>query len=371
MKRASRVLWGIGVTGLAGLAALSAAAARNSGSAYLYLHDDGTPNRVWSYRFNSDGTLDPLTNPSTDSLNSAYATPSVCDSAAFSSKRKLLFTAGGSGLSVFRVGTGGALSLVPGSPFLPQAALRSVAVAEIGKNTYVYASDPASSVIRIYGVRSDDTLQYFDDVPVEVPNGPTGIQVVKNVIYFGNQGGQVFGCKILKDGTLKGIPGYTQTVGFPVNTVSVDAKGKLYYIPNSDAPEVIGYQLNGKKAKELSGAPFASTVSTQTGLSGLANGAGSLAYTFAPANGGTDDVQAFKRAKNGSLTATRLLGSGLTNLRGGVLDPTGKYLVLVDDVSDQVKSFAIDSVTGSLTLLDTETAALGDHRINGLVFAKQ
>jgi 6-phosphogluconolactonase (cycloisomerase 2 family) len=354
------------------LAVLStAAAARNKGGTYLYLHDDGTPNRVWSYRFNNDGTLDPVANTPTDAQNSAYAAASACDSSAYSAKRKLLFTAGGSGLSVFRVGADGMLSLVTGSPFAPQAELRSVAVAEIGKKTYVYASEPASDVIHIYGVRSDDTLLHFDDVPILVPSGPTGLRVVKDVIYFGNQGGQVFGCKILKDGTLKGIPGYTQTVGFPVNTVSVDAKGKRYYVPNTQAPEVIGFQLSGKKAKALSGSPFASTVTTASGLGGLASGAGNYVYTLAAANGGTNDVQTFKRDKKGNLTAqTPVLSSGLANLRGGALDPTGKYLVLVDDVTDQLKSFSIDPKTGALTLVDTETAAFGDNHVNGLVFAK-
>lgn len=368
MRQVTRIVWGIG---LAGLAAVTAASARSGGSTYLYVHDDGAPNQVWSYRFNKDGTLGALGSNPISAQNSAYAAASACDSAAYSAKRKLLFTAGGSGLSVFRVGADGALTLVPGSPFAPQAELRSVAVAEIGKWTYVYASETASDVIHIYGVRSDDTLLHFDDVPVFIPDGPTGIRVVKDVIYFGNQGGQVFGCKILKDGTLRGIPGYTQAVGFPVNTVSVDAKGKLYYVPNTQAPEVIGFQLNGKKAKSLSGSPFASAVTTASGLGGMASGAGSYLYTLAPANGGTNDVQAFKRVKNGNLTAqTPVLSSGLANLRGGALDPTGKYLVLVDDVTDQLKSFSINPKTGALTLVDTETAAFGDNHVNGLVFAK-
>lgn len=368
MRQVTRMMLGIGLTGLA---VLSAASAHSAGSTYLYVHDDGNPNRVWSYRFNNNGTLDPLTNNPTSAQNSAYAAASVCDSAAYSAKRKLLFTGGGSGLSVFRVGEDGALTLVPGSPFLPQVELRSVAVAEIGKKTYVYASDPASDVINIYGVKSDDTLEYFDDVPVLIPGGPTGIRVVKNVIYFGNQAGKTFGCKILKDGTLQGIPGYTQTVNTPVNTVSVDSKGKLLYVPDPAAPQVIGFQLNGKKAKSLAGAPYASGVTTNSGLAGLASGAGSYLYTFAPANGGTGDVQTFKRAKNGTLAAqTPVLNSGLANLRGGVLDPTGKYLVLVDDVTDQLKSFSINTKTGALTLVDTETAAFGDNHVNGLVFAK-
>jgi 6-phosphogluconolactonase (cycloisomerase 2 family) len=269
------------------------------------------------------------------------------------------------------VGEDGALALVDGSPFLPQVELRSVGVADIGKNTYVYASDPASDAIHIYGVASDDTLVHFDDAVVEVPGGPTGIRVVKNILYFGNLEGKTFGCKIRKDGTLLGIAGYTQTVSASVNTVSVDPKGKVLYVPDPAAPRIIGFQLTGKKAKPLSGSPYASMVTSSTGLAGLAAGAGNFLYAFAPPTGGTGDIETFQRAKNGKLTAkTPVLDSGLPNLRGGVLDPTGKYLVLVDDVADQIKSFAIDTRTGALTLVDTETAALSDHQVNGLVFAK-
>jgi len=368
MRQVTRIVLGIGV---AGLAVLSGASAHRGGSTYLYVHDGGAPTRVWGYRFNSNGTLDPLAANPTSTQNGAFPASAICDSAAYSEKRKLLFTGGTSGVSVFRVGEDGALTLVTGSPFLPQVELRSVGVADIGKNTYVYASDPASGAIHIYGVRSDDTLLHFDDVIVAVLSGPTGIRIVKNIIYFGDQAGTVRGCTIRKDGTLKAIPGYTQDVSSSVNTVSVDAKGKLLYVPNPAAPQVIGFQLTGKKAKPLSGSPYASTVTTSEGLSGLASGAGNFLYTFAPATGGTGDVQAFARAKNGVLTAkTPVLDSGLPNLRGGVLDPTGQFLVLVDDVTDQLKSFAINSTTGSLTLVDTETAAFSDNQVDGLVFAK-
>jgi len=368
MRQVTRIVLGIGV---AGLAVLTGASARPAPSTYLYVHDDGSPNQVWGYRLNANGTLDALAANPVSAQNGAISAASICDSAAYSAKRKLLFTGGNSGVSVFRVGTDGALSLVTGSPFLPQVELRSVGVAEIGNKTFVYASDPAGGAIHTYRVNADATLTHFDDALVPVLAGPTGIRVVKNVIYFGDQGGTAQGCKIHKDGTLGPIPGYTKDVSTTVNTVSVDAKGKLFYVPDPVAPQVIGFQLTGSKAKPLSGSPYASTVTTSAGLAGLASGAGNYLYTFAQTTTGTADVQAFRRVKNGVLTAkTPVIDSGLAGLRGGVLDPTGKFLVLVDDVSDQLKSFSINPSTGALTLVDTEAANFGDHRVNGLVFAK-
>jgi len=362
----------------AGLAAALACAvaapgltARRVRNTFLYVHDNGTPNQVWSYELGPDGLLEPLAGPPTPTLNGDFNQSGVFGSAVYSARRKLLFTAGSIGVSAFRVATDGELTLVTGSPFAPQAEIQSVAVAEIGKRTYVYGSDPVSQTLHLYLVRADGTLDDDPEFPPFISGGPTGMIVSKKLLLFGMQSGATAGCKIFPNGALLGLTGYDLMFDAPVQAVYPDASGKTFYVPRAGAPTISGYQITDKRAKALRSSPYTSSVTTATGLGSLAVGAGSQVFAFAPPNGGTNDIQAFKRAKNGVLTAAATTqSSGLATLRGGALDPTGKFLVLVDDVSDQLKSFSVNPTTGSLTLVDTETAAFGDDDVNALVFAK-
>ena len=365
MRRWIGLLLGIGVAG-----ALSASLARaQSAGTYLYVHDMGTANQVWRFRLNTNGSLDNLGAP-VSTNNGNLALTGIADSAAYSPKRKLLFTGGNSGVSAFQVAANGSLMLVPGSPFGPQAEMFHVAVAEIGKKVFVYASETISETIHIYEVQSNGTLTPLPgghDLAL-VLGGPTGIRVIGKTIFFGSRNGKTYGCKIAKDGILTAITGYTKQELTVAPTVSPDPKGKSLYVANTVTPEVLGYKLTGKQAPDLKDAPYAAGVTTGSGLGGLAVGNGSFIFAFAPPNGGTADVAAFKRAKNGILTAAGAAqNSGLPSLRGGTLDPTGQFLMLVDDVADQVKSFSINKTTGALTLVDTEAAAFGDGDVTGLV----
>jgi hypothetical protein len=356
---------------VAGALAGSLASAHGRGI-YLLVHDNGAPNQVWRFRFNANGSLDNLGAPDS-TQNSDFALSGLADSAAYSHKANVLVTAGGSGVSSFRVGTDGSMRLTSGSPFGPQAEMQSVAVAEIGKSVYVYASEPASDAIHIYRVLPNGSLEAFagDSGIVLVPGGPTGIRVVKNQIFFGTRDGKSIGCTILKDGTLRPIPGYTKT-GLPaVKTVTPDPKAKSLYVADSTAPQLFGYKLNGKTATTLPNAPYAAGVTSSAGLGGLALGVGKYLFAFAPPNGGTADIVAYTRASSGALTAAGTAqSSGLPALRGGVVDPSGRFLMVVDDVADQLKSFSINPKTGMLTLVDTENAAFGDDDVNGMVFAQ-
>lgn len=337
---------------------------------FLYAHDNGIANRVWGFELTKTGTLEPLPGGPVDTNNSRFDLSGVAGTAAYSAKKKLLFTAGGSGVSAFRVGADGSLTLVEGSPFLPQAEMESVTVAEIGKRTYVYASEPASGVIHLYDVHKDGTLVEVD-VEMYVGDAPTGMKVVNNIIYFGRRDGTTAGCKIRKDGTLVPIPGYDLEFAGPVNMVYPDVKGKNLFIKDAATPQFFAFKLAKKRAKEHGQSPYESTVSTTAGLSALAVGAGKHVFALGSLNG-EGDVQAFKVTKKGKLKASETTqDSGLTNLKGGAIDPSGRFLVLVDDVNDTLKSFAINKATGALTLVDTETVAFGDDDVNGLVFVKR
>ncbi|MGV3720496.1 MAG: hypothetical protein ACO1SX_06250, partial [Actinomycetota bacterium] len=251
------------------------------------------------------------------------------------------------------------------------AEMQGVAVAEIGKRTYVYTSDPVSRTFYLYRVQADGSLAHIPEFEPLLPDGPTGLRVVKNLLLFGMRNGATAGCKIFGDGTLLPLPGYDRTFSAPANAVFPDAKGKTFYVPDAATPEVSGFQITAKRAKALRNSPYASNVTTGSGLASMAVGAGSQVFAFAPPNGGTGDVQAFRRAKNGVLTPSMASqSSGLASLKGGALDPTGRFLVVVDDVSDQLKSFSVNQSTGALTLVDTETAAFGDDDVNGLVFVR-
>src|SRR5437016_3327060 len=86
-------------------------------SLFVYAHDTGTPNQVFAFRVNSDGTLDTVSGSPFDTGNTAGNCRGYCETAAFSQKKKLLFTSGGGGISVSRVASDGSLSAVSGSPF--------------------------------------------------------------------------------------------------------------------------------------------------------------------------------------------------------------------------------------------------------------
>lgn len=362
----------VGLIAVMACAAAAPGMTARSRNTFLYVHDNGTPNQVWSYELGPTGLLEPLEGPPASTGNGDFNQSGVYGSAACSAKRKLLFTTGANGVSAFRVATDGTLSLVAGSPFAPNAATHGVAVVEIGNKTYVYASDSSPSrTFYLYRVLADGSLAHIPEFQALLPDGPTGLRVVKSLLLFGMRNGETAGCRILRNGDLVPLPGYDLAFSAPSNAVYPDAKGKTFYVPDAATAEVSGFQITAKKAKKLRNSPYSSNVTTATGVASMAVGAGSQVFAFAPPNGGVGDVQAFRRAKNGALTpALASQDSGLASLKGGALDPTGRFLVLVDDVSDQLKSFSVNQATGALTLVDTETAAFGDDDVTGLTFVK-
>src|SRR5262249_25182953 len=130
----------------------------------VYVHDNGSPNQVFAFKFNSDGTLDPVAGSPFATDNSDDDCGAYCETAGFSANKKLLFASGGDGVTVFKAAAGGGLTLVGGGPF-GGTRLLGLAVVEKGTKTFVYASDFDGDKIFGFQVQSDSTLAALPGSP--------------------------------------------------------------------------------------------------------------------------------------------------------------------------------------------------------------
>lgn len=322
---------------------------------FVYVHDRGQPNQVYGYQLSTTGALTAV--PGSPFLTSAGPTNAFsfcrgnCQTAAYSSKLKVLYVTGSAGVSALQVGADGTLTEVTGSPFGPTGEYIGVTVFQKGKSVFVYAAEVFSGRLRGFRAAADGALTELPGSPYSSGNTPVAINAAKGKLFaIAQNGAAVNSYKIEKNGSLTRTADTTLPAAGSY-TLYLDPKGKTVSVPsNLGAGGVAVFKVTKTGAlANTTGSPFLSDVSTTSGL------AFGTPFLFGMSNTGATDLQVFKRAASGKLTRLRTQSSGFTGFRSGAVLKT--RLVLASDDGNAVRTYSI-AKDGTLTVLDTETADL-------------
>ena len=339
MKRLSTAVFlGLAVLVTAGLAPRAEAAK----PLVVYVHDNGTPNRVYAFSKSKTGQLANVPGSPFATNNTFGFCGGECQTMAHSSKKKLLFVSGGNGISVFRVAKNGALSLVPGSPF-GGVALLGIAVVKKGKNTYVYGSDDPNDQVRGYLCQNGQLLE-LPTSPYPAGDGPVGMNATKKgCLFVPNQNDTTISAYIVqRNGSLLPAPGSPVGVaaGYIYNCY-VGPKGKVLYVADCLGPQIFAFAINKRTCAltPLPGSPFASAVEPCAGVAPSKKQLVAIAFRTSPLA-----FAVFSRAKTGGLTPlggaqATVAPSGVGN---GAVDSKGKCLVVAASLDGMVISYTVN-----------------------------
>jgi 6-phosphogluconolactonase (cycloisomerase 2 family) len=190
---------------------------------FVYVTND-FPSTVSAYSIGSNGALTPVP-------GSPFAAGGFPSSVAVDPTSKFAYVAGTNTVSAYSIASNGALTPVPGSPFAAPGAA-SVAVDPTGKFAYVAGTSNVSA----YSIGSNGTLTPVPGSPFAAGSIPSSVAVdpTGKFAYVANLGGFVPGTvsaySIGSNGILTPVPGSPFAAGSFSKSVAVDPTGKFAYL---------------------------------------------------------------------------------------------------------------------------------------------
>jgi len=266
----------------------------------------------------------------------------------------------------------GALTPVPGSPFLTGQLPFSVTAHPTGRFVYVANAGIPTNTYNVSAYAVNEKTGAL----TEVPGSPfaTGVQPASVTIhpngrfaYVANAGledGDVSVYTVnVTTGALTPVPGSPFAAGHEPTSVAVSPNGKFVYVTNnivqfsdlSGGVSAFVVNANTGALTPVSGSPFAAGLETF----GVAiHPSGRFAYV---ANGLSNDVSAFSiNAKTGALTAVP--GSPFAADFGSIsvaLSPNGRFAYVANVAASNVSAYAVNRTTGALTPVPGSPFATG------------
>jgi DNA-binding beta-propeller fold protein YncE len=164
-------------------------------------------------------------------------------------------------VSAFTIGSGGALTPVPGSPFPAGDTPDSVAVDPTGRFVYVVnvAISGQLGAVSAFSIGPNGAL-------TPVPGSPFAAGVLPQALALDPTGkflyvagsSSVTAFSIGPNGALAPVPGSPFPAGFGTISVTVDPTGKFVYVPNEFGNDVSAYSIRpGGALAPVPGSPFA------------------------------------------------------------------------------------------------------------------
>ena len=270
--------------------------------------------------------------------------------------REFVFVAnaGSDDVSVFRVGSGGSLTEVQGSPFAAGSQPTDVGIEPSGKFAYVSNSNYPSptGTISAYkvnrytgGLTTVPGSPYTEGKsPYAVAVDPVGGKFVYVVNIFTNNISGYKVDKLLGGLTpLKRSPFYAHVAP---ESIAIDPLGRFLYVPNTGSNDINAYTIDAQSGN-LRGIGHA--LAGMTPNFAAVNPAGTFLYVTNP---GSDTISGY--AIDQSTGHLNPISGSPFGVSGGPLaiaiDPTGTFAyVSVDQVG--INAYAIDPSTGALTLV--------------------
>jgi YD repeat-containing protein len=236
----------------------------------------------------------------------------------------------------------GTLTPMTGSPF--GAEYSWVTVDPAGR--FVFATDSAASEVWSYTIGSGGALSPVPGTPVPAGRGPRSVTVDplgKFAYVLNGEEGSISPFAIdAVSGALAPIGGPPVAMGDSPHAVAIDPTGKFLYAANSASNSISAYAIDSGTGTltPVNGSPFA-VGSVPKGLA--AEPTGKFLYVVNSANVAAYGIDASSGAL--SLIPGSLFPVG-TQASSIAVDPSGKFAYVIG--SNEITMFAIDSVNGTL-----------------------
>jgi 6-phosphogluconolactonase len=271
-------------------------------------------------------------------------------------------------VSAFTIGSGGALTPVPGSPFPAGDTPDSVAVDPTGRFVYVVnvAISGQLGAVSAFSIGPNGALTPVPGSPFSAGSLPEALAIdpTGKFLYVAGSS-SVSAFSIGPNGALTPVPGSPFPAGFGTISVTVDPTGKFVYVPNEFGNDVSAYGIGSNGAlMPVPGAPFATI--GEDPVSVAVDPTGQFAYVADfGINFGTNGVEAYSIASDGALTPVPgspfATGNGPTAV---AVDPTGQFVYVANfqDVSS-LSGYSIGP-SGALTPIAGSPFATGAQPIS-------
>lgn len=240
----------------------------NQTNTYLYVISGTTSATLTEYPLDKNGKMgaataeETLTLPSNpgDTMvprgvtvlpNNSAVYVTAYDQSAYNPGGTVTSTANPGWVFGFAVGSGGALTATPGSPY--KAGVKPVAVTPDPTSRFIYATDFASNQLVGYSVQSNDALNFLINGPFKTGNQPMSIAVDPRGIYIylvNSLDSTVSGYTInLPTGTPSALVNTTSSALYSTDTQPVSlaidpALGRFIYTANYLGNSISGFRLN-------------------------------------------------------------------------------------------------------------------------------
>ena len=236
----------------------------------------------------------------TEVTGSPFATGDGPDSVAFSPSGALLAVANldDSTVSVFSVGSGGALTQVAGSPFATGTAPESVAFSPSG--ALLATANASANTVSVFSVGSGGALTQVAGSPFATGTEPSSVAFSPSgallaTANFGANTVSVF--SVGSGGALTQVTGSPFATGAGPESVAFSPSGALLAVANDDANTVSVFSVgSGGALTQVAGSPFA------TGTAPLSVAFSPSGALLAVANDDANTVSVFSVGSGGALT---------------------------------------------------------------------
>jgi hypothetical protein len=346
--------------------ALAAGLARPAaGATFVYVHDNGTTNRVFGWVLSKQGQLEGLPGSPFESPDTGTSPVNQCSghcqTMTYLRDASLLLTTGPFGITPWHVGEDGVLEAVPGAPFSPSPSLFfGVAAVELRDTRFAFVADYGGASLYGFRILDDGALEPLPAAsPIGTGGGPLGIVSHKGFLALVNsEDNTVSSYLVGEDGSMQ------EAAGSPVPfdskfayTLDLDARGRNLYAGDQSSGAAFLFEVSPKTGElEPRATNPVPTALLNTGL-GFALGKGRLVLGFSI--GG--EVQAFRR-RGGKL---RSLGPpadlGFFPLAQGI-SPNRGLVAAADNL--EVKLLRVRG-RGRLEVVDS--APVGANNVNAVV----
>jgi hypothetical protein len=284
---------------------------------------------------------------------------------AYSPQNKLLFSAGNTGVTVWKVASNLRLTRVKGSPF-GGGPVGSVAVVRKGTTTFLYAPTAfPDHGIRGFRVEANGTLTQLAGSPFETFGGGfSGMAVVDDLLVANKAGqftinfGEVTTHRVQADGSLVAGPRFSVDLDsfHPV----LGRNGATAFFPEINRRRLVANSLDVATGVMTAapGSPFALDTALTAGLVSVSTSDDlALLYDARPPSG------------NGSVQAARINTDSTLTFLGG-LQPIGMRSPIVAGVTPSRTTFVTASTTDVATFrLNATTGALAPQRTAAITAA--
>jgi 6-phosphogluconolactonase (cycloisomerase 2 family) len=327
---------------------------------FLYVNNNGSPNVISAFHFNSAGTLTPVPGaPFPTGGNGGLCFDIGSTRTIHPSGGHLYATNSASGnVSGFNIANDGSLTSVPGSPFPMSAGGNPIGVAASANGQFLFVGRGfffpfTGAGIDVFQINADGSLTLVPGSPFGVGGG-AGFDVLfdarrKNVISDVNDN-EVSVFTAAKTGALIPIPGSPFTTPSTNNhKMALGSQGSCLFVAGGASDNVSAMQV--ARDGSLSNAPGSPVAATGQSLviGAATTQQGNFAYF-----GGNKSIAGFSFDNRCSLTPIpgSPFTSGGSSPTGVTTEGSGKFLFAVNAFVGSVSSFKI-ATNGSLTLIGT------------------